>query len=246
MKKVIAIVLIIITLLILSTCHTKHISYKQSEQNFIKYEQEILLLADKYGLYVEKNPKDEYNYIYVDSPKEDNIIDYSVKFKITLNDEEQIIAYFSNWYEETQKKDFGSEHFCIEYTKKSIEKQFDLELFIELANIFSGKKINIKLCNDLLSNEWSTEELHEFSYPKASRHHFLDFWENWDIYYALYSETGSSPEKEVLSFGGLTKQSTQNSNAIILIIIWITVIIILSFFICYHKRQNRHTAMGIP
>ena len=114
-----------------------------------------------------------------------------------MKDSGHIIICFTNF---GSPKNKGPETVGVDYIQTPNGRNFNLEIFVELFNIFSCKEIDIISCQKLLYLDNSIEE--PINSQIGRREFQLDFWGLWYLCYELYED------KEVLSCGQKTKAST--------------------------------------
>lgn len=185
-------VIIIIALLELCGCTTKHLSVEQSNNNFTKYEKSLKEIADQYGYAVETTDNDETS---------DNAFKEII---IVVSNDEKIKIRMSNSAYDSSK---GVESFSIDYTKNSTDsdRTFVTDLFVDLVNCISGKTITVDFCDEFLEAPEKKYSASKYGYQKSSdelvaKIYSLNFFEDWTLSHFVYHE------EEKLSFGGLTLQ----------------------------------------
>lgn len=228
---------ILIIMLFISSCAPKYVTSEQSKLNFTEYQKAITDVAHKYNCTV----KDESDIEHCN--------DYEYKDLIVIiNENDKInISLINNKQENTGLN--RTEYFFVDYIQDNNSKQFNLDLFSDLINVISGKKITSKTCIAFLNNDKYIKETSEFLVVER-REHSLNFWEDWGLDYKLYY-TGKSYEqysdnvgKEILSYAGLTKYGTRKINTIMLFIICLFIIVILTalsivLIISRHKKRKQ-------
>lgn len=187
MKKFLAI-LIMVCLLSLNGCTTKHLTLEQSEKNFVAYESSIRDIAANYNCNVEEKT-------------DENISDEQTCYKnlvVKIDDNSEICLSMNNYVHNSKK---GVERFDLLYIiedNKNKEQKFNIELFVDIVNAISGKEITQSYCEEFLNSAENNESANG---KLISKHSFLNFFEDWGISYNLYENFN-----EELSFSGLTKQ----------------------------------------
>lgn len=187
---IMSLLLVICFSLYMTACPTVGLTIEQSKKNFEIYEDLIFEIADRYGYEVEEEVffpdtnQDSYKYLY---------IEISNMEKIT------ILMQNSAVYE----SETGGESVNVDYSIARIgEAAFDTELFVELVNAVSGKKITEEVCKEFLqapSDKYPPER--KLQGELISKAKYFNFFQDWGLFYVLTYEN-----EEILSFGGLTKQ----------------------------------------
>lgn len=193
MKKIVMV--LVISLLCLSGCTTKQLTVKQSEENFLIYEDVIKDIALEFDCQItevfDENMGSEECY---------------KDFVILIDDRQEIFLRMCNSAFNSTK---GVERFEISYSisdNRGDEISFNLELIVDVVNAISGKTITKQMCEEFLQAPESEYALEKHGLTKSEniqiqKLDFLNFWEEWNISYTLDDEFS-----ETLSFWGLTKQ----------------------------------------
>ena len=152
MKKLGTSFFIMLIIMNLFGCNTKHLTVEQSKKNFNVYQDAIQKIVDEYG-YKMVETHDE----NVDNP--DIIKDLS----ITINDFSKIEIRISN---SAYNKPTGVEGLSIRYflNDGDTQNEFDTKFFVDIINSISGKSLSKEFCDSFLT---APEE----KYP-ASRYGF--------------------------------------------------------------------------
>lgn len=166
----------------------KKIRFEQSQKNFDKYETELKKIAEKHGYKLEENED-----FYEGSPVDKG-------WKIVLNGAERIEISLSSDGESSVR---GTEHFYVDYIlwgSHAVNREYDTQLFSDIVNVMSGKKIKPSMVSRFLDSD--DNFLSEYDTDKKIRYSkTLDFWENWQFEYVLTLQ-----DEGILSFYGLTEQ----------------------------------------
>lgn len=196
MKRVDIIAVIISLLVSLCSCTTKQLTIEQSKKNFSIYQSSLQKVADSYDLKL-ISTKDE------DIENQDLYSDYI----ITVSSNIYIYIRIINSAYESKK---GVESFSIDYhiNNEGSENDFNIQLFVDLANCISGEPISADFCEEFLNAPESKYSAEEYGYEKLNgetiaKAYPLNYFEDWEIFYILDKDN-----EETLSFGGLTKQIT--------------------------------------
>ena len=188
-KKIFSLALVLIMFLSLTGCKAKLLSPQKSEENFKHYEKQLSEILEKYNLTFELEPFNGYPWaaykdclIFLDKTSE-NSTKIMVSFSNTRG-----LEYFNVWY--------------ISYEEKT--SNFNLTLFTEIVNTFSGMEISEDYCKQFLSDLENKEEKSEiFEYDN------FGFFEEWSLSYQFSPEY---PPCEELRFDGLTKRGTSGEG----------------------------------
>jgi len=120
----------------------KYTTIEQSKRNFIAFQKSIIEIADSYGLVVEETFSQ-----YFDEQQ------YTYKYLIiSIDENSKIFIYMINT---SDKSSFNIESFGLTYTINNNESKnysFNIELFVKLVNVLSGKPITEELCNEFLDD----------------------------------------------------------------------------------------------
>lgn len=198
MKKVVLLLIIAYLIVFLGTCNTKHLTNEQSKKNFVTYENYLQEIAKNYDLELVETIAG-YN---------------SKKFYIIISETAKIQISMTNSAGDSD--DTGVERFCIDYILRNMKSQskneFNVELFVDLVNCISGKKLSVDFCNEFLEAPESDYAAEDHGFRKLNgeiiaKRHNMNFFEDWNIYYYLYSE------EEELSYTGLTLQLEDTESA---------------------------------
>lgn len=203
--------MLFITLMTLNSCSGKKMQVEDTENNIYEYKSQLTDFAENYGYKLE----------VVEENYKDNLY---TEYCMTISDTEKINISFSNMANTNTEKS-GKEHFHVYYSIPPCDKKFNFELFTELTNIFSGKKINTKFCNNLLYKKRYRVNLQNYANIFEKRHYY-SFLGEWHGYYVRY------PEKEVFTFAGLTDAGTihlkkairiMQISGVVFIILWLII-----------------------
>ncbi|GEM_PF-3551832 len=103
----------------------------------------------------------------------------------------------------------GLEDFAMEYQHNLYKgtAEFDTELFVDLVNAISGRKITKTYCDTFLEAPEEKYSAAKYGYsgengPTIYKIDMLNFWEDWIISYECYAF-----DSEILEFSGLTEAS---------------------------------------
>ena len=183
----------------------KHITKEQSLKNFTTYQTSLQEVSDKYNVKLKDITNEWFGEISEETP--DNI----KIFQIVLSKHENIEIRFElsgvNLEESSSLKDKGVENFNISYNIDNKSKgSFNTDLFVDLANSVSGKKLDKYFCKEFLyapesKYPASDHMMHKLNDEKIQKWHPLDYYNDWMIFYTLYEDSS-----EELSFNGWTKQ----------------------------------------
>lgn len=194
MRKVIIVAMILSLIFGLCGCNTRHLTVEQSKENFSVYQDSLQNIADEYDL--ELTATEDKNIENQDSYK-DLIISISSDIHIR-------IRIINSAYE----SDKGVESFSIDYKIGNVDSEddFNMQLFVDLANCISGKNISVDFCDEFLNAPESKYSAEKYGYKKLNgeiivKQHPLNFFEDWNISYVLTKD-----QERTLTFGGLTKQ----------------------------------------
>ena len=105
---------------------------------------------------------------------------------IFINDKQKIRIDYTN---DTHYKGRANSVFSISYTVTEISKDnyFDVELFTELVNLNSKKKIKVDFVNEFLISTEDKYSSTKYGFSgedfEISKQHSFDFFENWIIGY---------------------------------------------------------------
>lgn len=192
MKKAFWILTIIFSL---TACNVQEVPLDEVYDNIEWYEQQMHAITNNAG-YKLKEEIDE----NIDTSCYKNWM-----VKIDDTSEIWISVDFS-----TYESEETAERFDVVYTieeSKNPKESFELELFVDIVNVFSGKEIDAAFCEEFLQDpkqKYTLEEEElEYSALIDGKFRFLNFFEDWAIEYSLDEEYN-----ERLSFWGLTKAST--------------------------------------
>lgn len=198
MKARIVGLIIVFILLTFCSCNTRHISVEQSKANFVVYEENLQEIVKKYNLVLEeKISKIEGS---SDEIKEFHIVSTNFEIVIWLGNS----AIDSNKGVESFTVDYylQKSNFCDDYS------EFNLDLFVDLVNCISAKKISGDMCRDFLDSPENKYSSEKYGYTKREEENVkkvypLNFFEDWVLFYT------SNSNGEVLTFGGLSLQIEQ-------------------------------------
>ena len=174
--------------------NVRDLTIVQSEENFEIYQNKIQHVIDSYGLYMT-----EVQDPYIENPE------FHKKFCISLDHDEKIWIYMSN----SAQGDCltGKEQFNISYIfyDSSLEDEFNIELFVDIVNCVSGKKLSKESCTYFLLSRQFAVKQEGSPIPKLNEHiaekqWSLNFLEEWTLYFSQFGN-----EKKLM-FGGLTEQ----------------------------------------
>ena len=198
MKKTVIILLAVLLLLSgLSGCaEQKDVTIEQTLENADMYFEELQKLAERYNAEIEKtthsysDAQNCYAYIRID------II-------ITISADEEIKIVIDN---STYNSTKGIESFSVNYylNNDNVQHQFDTQIFTDVVNCVSGKKISVEFCDEFLAAPESEYPASKYGFDKlngelVAKMHALNFLEDWMISYVMTKDGN-----EELSFGGLT------------------------------------------
>ena len=178
-------------LLNLCACSQATISKEQSEKNFENYSALLQAALEVYDLELkeESDTSNENEILYRD-------------FCVFINSAAEIKIRIINSAFETDK---GTESFSIDYFlyNSNAPNEFDIALFVDLANCISGKEISTTACHNFLVAPESKYAAEKYGYKKqggeiVAKMYPLNFAEDWVFCYF------KTENKEQLSFGGLT------------------------------------------
>lgn len=191
------IISILLSVVFLAGCSVKTVSVQESRENIERYKTEVEQIAEAAGYIV--------SYEVFEQPSDDIVpeewmieIDKNVRISIYFEFDEaapnEVTERVSVWYVVEHSEEFG--------------KKFDLELFVNIVNVFSGEKITTDTCAELIEDpkgeySWEQEDL-EYSSLLIGKQKFLNFFEDWSLIYRVDKE-----HTERLEFWGLTEASTQ-------------------------------------
>ena len=204
MKRIMAFVIAFALVLGLTGCNcwtkTQSLTQEEAKKNFSNYEEQLKAVLTPYHLTLTRDAA------------EDDDSKYGIyrNYVIDLNDE----TYVKVWLHCNANKDVsgwpdtGYEMFSVDYYSDG-NREFNLELFTDIVNTISGRKITKEYCETFLSDP---EEKHPASKyglkktegEKVRKSESLNFWDDWSIDYILYDD-----ETEEFSFSGLTKEGTK-------------------------------------
>lgn len=189
--------IILFTILFLTGCGVKNVSVQESLENIERYKTEVEQIVKSSGCDMSyENTGIDADDIFA----EEWIIEINENERININFEfdgtetDEVVECVSVWYVVEHSEEFG--------------KKFDLELFANIVNVFSGEKITTDICAELIEDpkgeySWEQEDL-EYSSLLIGKQKFLNFFEDWSLIYRVDKE-----HTERLEFGGLTEASTQ-------------------------------------
>ena len=174
--------------------NVRDLTIVQSEENFEIYQNKIQHVIDSYGLYMT-----EVQDPYMENPE------LHKKLCISIDDDEKIWIYMSN----SAQGDCltGKEQFNISYIfyDSSLEDEFNIELFVDIVNCVSGKKLSKESCTYFFLSRQFAVKQEGSPIPKLNEHiaekqWSLNFLEEWTLYFSQFGN-----EKKLM-FGGLTEQ----------------------------------------
>lgn len=193
MKKTYSWFVLVFILFSLCGCATRQMRGTQTVQNLLIYQEDLQAVAERYEVELTEIQK---NYL---QPKKARKI-----FQISLENaviEIMILNSSSDVYT------MGVESFSVTYEieRSNSGTSFCVDLFVDLINAVSGRKITRDLCQEFLDAPEEKYAATRKGYHKSNGEIIykiknLNFFEDWRIYYELY------PQEEILSFGGLTRQ----------------------------------------
>ena len=194
MKKIVGLICTIgILVLFLTGCSVKAIPKQESLENVEQYKQEIESIAEAadYEMFYESFEAGEEFYM--------------LELWTIENAEREIIEIYINFEQDEAGK--VVERVDVSYDINETE-DFDFDLFVDVVNVFSGKKITEEICSELIEDpkdkySWEQEDL-EYMDLLIGRQKFLNFFEDWSLEYTVDKE-----QTETLSFWGLTEASTK-------------------------------------
>lgn len=193
MKKTIIMLLAVLLLLSgLSGCaERKRVTIEQTLENADMYFEELQKLAERYNAEIAKTTPD-----YVEEQ------DGYVEVTITISADEKVQIVIVNSAYDSQK---GVEGFTVNYflNNNNVQHQFDTQIFTDIVNCVSGKKISVEFCDEFLAAPESEYPAGKYGFDKlngelVAKMHALNFLEDWMISYVMTKDGN-----EELSFGGL-------------------------------------------
>lgn len=211
MKRAIAVIIIFVIGINISSCNKKHISYESSKSNFENYKQQIQEVIKKYNYTVEDYVPEHSQTYYGEGQFKKLIIPMKVDGDLYIS--------FSN-YNIGTKKSKGVEGVSIYYERKSNGRNFNLYIFVDVVNAVGGKKITMEECKKLINDN----DFRRYIDPQGEIDFFkykrLNFWEDWHISYHIDVNTLT----EELVYYGQTKASTTIAYKVV----WLSLIFILT------------------
>ncbi|MBR2328192.1 MAG: hypothetical protein IKA51_06225 [Clostridia bacterium] len=192
MKKTVAFILAMVIALSLNGCssESKQISLEQSRINFAQYEEQLKSLLNTYNLEWSETA-------HLENELEHEVLANIYRYYIIdIDDTTEIIVSFRN--ECIGLMNHRQETVEISYMN-NYPDEFDLKLFIELVNTFSGREISKEYCETFLM---------KCGKGVRQRFDYLDMAGNWTISYSLYDDSMYLREIADIKFSGLTKQGT--------------------------------------
>lgn len=194
MKKTVIILLAVLLLLSgLSGCaERKRVTIEQTLENADMYFEELQKLAERYNAEIEKTTSG-----YIDEQ------DGYVEMTITISAYEKVQIVIVNTAYDSQT---GVEGFTVNYflNNNNVQHQFDTQIFTDVVNCVSGKKISVEFCDEFLAAPESEYPAGKYGFDKlngelVAKMHALNFLEDWMISYVMKKDGN-----EELTFGGLT------------------------------------------
>ena len=185
LKKSFIISFIVLIILFFSGC-VNGVDFVTSKSNFNEYKEKISTVLKNYDLR-----------IHLYSMNEDTM---TADMQVFLQDAQKVYLEFTNQAMPEIGEESGREVFILSYYVDEIEK-IDLNLFCDLVNAVSGKKITKNYCADFLNSPNINYDNYGESKTTLKKD-FLNFGEDWMI--ALYF----CQDNYELYFGGLTKNGT--------------------------------------
>ncbi len=194
MKKTIIMLLAVLLLLSgLSGCaERKRVTIEQTLENADMYFEELQKLAERYSAEIAKTTPD-----YVEEQ------DGYVEVTITISEDEKVQIVIVNSAYDSQT---GVEGFTVNYflNNNNVQHQFDTQIFTDVVNCVSGKKISVEFCDEFLAAPESEYPAGKYGFDKlngelVAKMHALNFLEDWMISYVMTKDGN-----EELTFGGLT------------------------------------------
>ena len=191
------IISILLSIIFLTGCGVKTVAVQESLENIERYKTEVEQIVKSSGCDMSyENTGIDADDIFA----EEWIIEINENERININFEfdetetDEVVERVSVWYVVEHSEEFG--------------KKFDLELFVNIVNVFSGKKITTDTCAELIEDpkgeySWEQEDL-EYSSLLIGKQKFLNFFEDWSLIYRVDKE-----HTERLEFWGLTAVSTK-------------------------------------
>ena len=183
----------------------KRVTKEQALKNFATYQTSLQEVSDKYNVKLKDITNEWFDEICEETP--DNI----KIFQIVLSKHENIEIRFDfsceNSEESSSLKDKGTENFDISYNIDNKSKgNFNANLFVDLANSVSGRKLSLDFCKDFLNAPESKYPASNYGLDKCDgekieKSYSLNFYIDWMLYYTLKDD-----DSEELSFGGFTKK----------------------------------------
>ena len=190
--KVFCLSLVIISFAYLTGCmNVAQVTTEQSEENFKFYKDEIISICKKYD-------------VKITDSEEKKLL---VELYLSVIKEQEIYIRIINSAYYGDEDLVGREDFYISYNK-STSSNFNVDLFVDLVNAMSGKKLFKEFCEDFLAapeedypgERYGDEKAY---YEKSYKVHSLNLFEDWVIADTVYNDN-----TEELSFRGLTKTGT--------------------------------------
>lgn len=196
MKRIIIFGIVLGLLLGLTGCsiiNTKSVTQEQAKKHFADYEKQLKTVLKPYHLTMIREEEDD----------DDSKYGIYRHYLIALDDTAHVEVYFrSNATKDVNGlSDTGREEFSVIYYNDDIQKEINVELFVNLVNTVSGRTITKEHCEMLLSDPEGNDDEKQ----KGEKIRKEDSsWNDWAIGYTLYDD-----DTEELSFGGLTKEGTK-------------------------------------
>ena len=163
--------------------------YNKSDIDYQVYKKKIMSIASKYNCDFFETQEEGYKTYNL---KIDNYSDIEISFKKKMS---------NNFLEDL----FWIERFDVRYVINNKNKtKYNVSLFTDLVNEFSGKKIGYVSCKEFLEADESKYKVSAYGFTKNEdelihKLEYLNFFEDWMIEYVLYSD-----DHEELYFWGRT------------------------------------------
>ena len=190
--KVFCLSLVIISFACLTGCmNVAQVTTEQSEENLKFYKDEILNICQEYDVKI------------IDSEEKK----LSLKMYLSVSADQEIDIDISNSAYYGDEDLVGREDFSIGYYKSS-SSEYNVDLFADLVNAMSGKKLFKEFCEEFLAAPEENYPCERYGDKKQSdeishKSYSLNFFEDWNIGDIVYDDN-----TEELRFTGLTKTGT--------------------------------------
>lgn len=192
--------LIVLAYLICYFVRINDVSVKESEGNFVVFEQKLDAVARKYFLSCEPYVSD--GEVVADGAKD---------YIIEISDSEWISIYLENT---GSKDEEGQEEVTVTYeindnraVGDEMGRGMNIPLYVDVVNAVSAKKVSVNYCNDFLKAPEYEHDAVDSGLEKSEdmlvyKYQDLNFFNDWSISYELYDDNW-----QVLEFWGLTSNS---------------------------------------